>query len=120
MTRFHGTDAANKSARKARHRVVDECPRLKAVLRANPEFASVVPGTSGLRKMRVRVKGVTGKSGGYRAIYSKHDTDDGVRIAFHYVFYKGDAADLHADQYKLLSKEAEQLAASIGSVEWFE
>jgi hypothetical protein len=103
------------------HPVLAECAKLKAVLRANPAYGVVVPGNSSLRKMRVRVPGLNkGKSGGYRAIYSKHDTDEGVRIVFHAVFYKDDVQDLSVDQYRALSAEAKEIAASIGSTEWEE
>ncbi len=118
MTLFHCTKGTVKAAAKATHPIAEECPRLKAVLRANPEYGVVIPGTSGLRKMRVRVKGLKGQRSGYRAIYSKHETDDGVRIAFHYVYYKGDAADLHPDQYSSLRAEAEQLARGLNHVAW--
>lgn len=120
MTLFHCTKETTKAAAKAAHRVADECQRLKAVLRTNPEYGVVVPSTGGLRKMRVRVKGCKGQRGGYRAIYSKHETDNGVRIAFHYVYSKQDAADLHADKYGELSLEAAQIAKNIDSVPWEE
>ena len=120
MTQFHCTKRATKAAEKAKHAVADECSRLKAVLRANPEYGRVVPGTGGLRKMRVRVKGFKGQSGGYRTIYSKHDTSDGVRIAFHAVYCKSDIADLSTDQYKAISTDAAAIARHIADVAWSE
>lgn len=118
MTRFHCTEETLKVARKAKHAVADECPHLKAVLRANPEYGVVVPGAGGLRKMRVRVKGFRGQRGGYRAIYSKHDTEEGIRIAFHYVYSKSDAEDLHPDKYAELARESRELARNFDAVEW--
>lgn len=118
MTRFHCTKSTDKAARKAKHSVVDECSHLKAVLRANPEYGEVVPGTRGLRKMRVRVKGFRGQRGGYRAIYSKHDSEDGIRIAFHSVYSKSDVADLDHTQYAKLAEESAALAKNLDSVNW--
>lgn len=118
--RFHCTGDARKASSKASHDVIGECPRLKQVLRANPEYGDVVPGTRGLRKMRVRVQGFRGNRGGYRTIYSKHDTDEGVHVVFHFLFFKGDAADLHQDKYAELSREAERIAANLAAVAWEE
>ena len=46
----------------------DEYARLQALLVANPEAGTVIPGSGGVRKLRWRAPG-RGKRGGYRVIY---------------------------------------------------
>ena len=119
MLLFHCTKQALASAKRAAHRVAEECPRLKQVLAANPEYGEVVPGTGGLRKMRVRVAGLTkGKSGGYRAIYSKWSDATCTRVVFHAVYFKSDRADLDDATYRALQAECKELFARPAAVHW--
>lgn len=46
----------------------EEYGRLQSALRNNPKLGAVIPGTSGIRKLRWRRSG-TGKRGGVRIIY---------------------------------------------------
>src|SRR5712692_8697522 len=74
---------------------------------ANPIVGVRVPGLSGLRKMRIPLKG-RGKRGGGRVIYWFRS--EGLPVVLLYVFAKNEASDLTPAQAKTLSKAIEGMA----------
>lgn len=80
--------------------------KLQMELAAQPEKGRVIQGTGGLRKVRMAARG-KGKSGGARVIYL-HLAQHGV-IGFVYVYDKGEADDLSAEQKKQLKVIAEAI-----------
>jgi mRNA-degrading endonuclease RelE of RelBE toxin-antitoxin system len=79
----------------------DEYRELQTELAANPKGGDVVPGLSGLRKLRWGAKG-KGKRGGARIIYL-HLPKVGIIYLF-YLFTKGDITDLKPEQKKQVAK----------------
>lgn len=79
----------------------DEYRELQAELVADPKAGAVIPGYSGLRKLRWGAKG-KGKRGGTRIIYL-HLPKAGVVYLF-YLFTKGDITDLTSEQRKQVAK----------------
>jgi hypothetical protein len=79
----------------------NEYRELQAELIADPKGGDVIPGLSGLRKLRWSAKG-KGKRGGARIIYL-HLRKVGIIYLF-YLFTKGDITDLPPDKKKHLSK----------------
>ena len=76
----------------------DEYYDLQALLAENPKAGDVIPGASGLRKLRWRTKG-RGKRGGLRVIYycwSKH------RLYMIFVYDKAQQGDLTPEQLRAL------------------
>jgi len=117
VTLFFCAKQLRKAASNSAHRVIDQCLNVKLVLGQHPEFGEPIPGTSGLRKMRVRVLDI-GKRGGYRLIYSKHESENGVRIALHDLYFKGDIADLPVATYKAISDVADAIDADVETIQW--
>ena len=71
---------------------------LQTVLTENPKAGDVIPGASGLRKLRWKVTG-RGKRGGLRIIYycwSEH------RLYMIFVYDKTQQGDLTSEQLKML------------------
>ena len=85
------SNTARRDARRSKHRVLDCCETVCRVLALNPEFGVLVPGSGGLRKMRVRVPGLNiGKSGGHRLIYRGTVIDQAWHVVLLAVYFKGD------------------------------
>jgi hypothetical protein len=82
---------------RAAERLMSEEERAKIVdiVAADPAGGVVIPGTGGLRKLRIALKG-RGKRGGGRVVYWYHS--EGNPAALLTVFAKGDASDLTAQQ----------------------
>lgn len=78
---------------------------------ANPEGGAIVPGTGGLRKLRIALRG-RGKRGGGRVIYWYHS--EGKPVALLFVFAKNEAEDLSAGRRKLLTRIAAGLNEEVG------
>lgn len=74
-----------------------EIARLEAEIAANPRAGDVIPGLSGLRKIRFALGG-KGKRGGGRAIYFLMVSDDLAILVFAYA--KAAQEDLTAEQRK--------------------
>ena len=78
---------------KERRAVVD-------MVAGDPAGGVVIPGTGGLRKMRIPLQG-RGKRGGGRVIYWYHSP--GYPAALLWVFAKNAADDLTKEQYRVLA-----------------
>ena len=77
--------------------LTDEAYReLQAVLVENPKAGDVIPGTSGLRKLRWRATG-RGKRGGLRIIYYCWSED---RLYMIFAYDKAEQGDLTPEQFK--------------------
>jgi hypothetical protein len=79
---------------------------------ADPEAGVVVPGTGGLRKMRIGLGG-RGKRGGGRVIYWYHS--EGCPVVLLFVFAKNQAEDLAPGRRRLLMRIAASLNEEFGS-----
>ena len=81
----------------------EELESLKNLLAINPEVGTVIPGTGGIRKLRVPLerKG-KGKRGGARVIYFYFSDD--LPVALLAVYAKGEKIDLSATDNKELRK----------------
>lgn len=84
--------------------LTDESYRaLQRVLMENPEIGDVMPGTGGFRKVRWEdARRGKGKRGGLRVIYYYLTGDR--QIWFFTLYDKGEAADLTAEEKKILKK----------------
>jgi hypothetical protein len=80
---------------------------LQAELVKEPTRGKVIQGTGGLRKIRMAARG-KGKRGGARVIYYLVLTAETIYMIF--VYDKGEADDLTADQKKKLKALAEATA----------
>ena len=78
----------------------------------DPEGGVVIPGTGGLRKMRIPLQG-RGKRGGGRVIYWYHSP--GHPAALLWVFAKNAADDLTKEQYRKLAGAMEGLLRDYGA-----
>lgn len=76
---------------------VDEIEDLKIDLAFDPEKGAIIPGTGGIRKLRIGIetKG-KGKRGGGRVIYYYHS--HGIPLALLAFYAKGEKVDLSADE----------------------
>lgn len=117
--RFHCSKRASRSAKKSRHGVDGECSTVKTVLAINTEYGVPIPGYGGLRKMRIGIPAARlGKSSGYRCIYRKARIDEIDYLVFLEVYFKGDKADLTAEEFATLEDEAEEILKDPLGVEW--
>ena len=84
--------------------LTDESYReLQRTLVENPELGDVMPGTGGFRKVRWEdARRGKGKRGGLRVIYYYLTSDQ--QIWFFTLYDKDEAADLTADEEKVLKK----------------
>ena len=89
----------------------EELARIKFGLAINPEAGDVVPGTGGVRKVRVPALG-RGKSRGARVIYFYHDRS--IPIALLGVYTKNRKADLTADETKMVRRLVQELIREFG------
>lgn len=78
----------------------EDVRRLQNFLMATPDAGDVIPGGSGLRKLRWAAQG-RGKRGGARVIYYWYVP--GERIYLIYAYAKNERADLTRDQVKALA-----------------
>ena len=74
---------------------------LQNFLLATPDAGDVIPGASGLRKLRWSAQG-RGKRGGARVIYYRHVPED--RIYLIYAYAKSAQADITREQTKALAQ----------------
>jgi hypothetical protein len=74
---------------------------LQNFLLVTPDAGDVIPGGSGLRKLRWPLRG-RGKRGGARVIYYRYVTAN--RIYLLYAYAKNEQEDLTRDQVKALAK----------------
>lgn len=79
----------------------EDLRRLQNFLLATPDAGDVIPGGSGLRKLRWSVQG-RGKRGGARVIYYRYVAGD--RIYLIYAYAKSAQENLTRDQIKTLAK----------------
>ena len=79
----------------------DEYQALQTALLLRPEQGRLIPGTSGLRKIRWAGKG-HGKSGGYRIIYYWDRATEAIYML--YLYPKNRQENLTPQQAKLLSR----------------
>jgi hypothetical protein len=80
--------------------------RFQIELAVNPEKGQIVQGTGGLRKARIAARG-KGKRGGARVIYLYLETARVIYLL--YVYDKGEADDLTADEKRDLRAMAEAI-----------
>ncbi len=94
-------------------RIMSEAERSQVVdvVAARPDAGVVLVGSSGLRKLRIRLAG-RGKSGGARLVYWYHSP--GFPAVLLWVFAKNEADNLTAAQLKRLVGEAEWLIEDFG------
>ena len=83
----------------------DEYRLLQTALVLRPEQGVLIPGTSGLRKLRWGGKG-HGKRGGYRLIYYWDRSSDTIYML--YLYPKNEQEDLTAQQTKILRQLVER------------
>ena len=79
----------------------EDLRRLQNFLLATPDAGDVIPGSSGLRKLRWSAQG-RGKRGGARVIYYRHVPRE--RIYLIYAYAKSAQADLTREQIKALAQ----------------
>ena len=79
----------------------EDLRRLQMFLLATPDAGDVIPGGSGLRKLRWTAQG-RGKRGGARVIYYRHVPEE--RIYLIYAYVKSAQADLTREQIKSLAQ----------------
>lgn len=94
-------------------RLMSEAERAQIVdlVAAAPDAGVLIRGTGGLRKLRIPLQG-RGKRGGGRLIYWFHSERFPAVLLL--VFAKNEAADLSAEQRKLLARAVEGLIEDLG------
>ncbi len=88
----------------------EELNELREFLKSNPEKGDVIPGTSGLRKMRWSAGG-KGKRGGARVIYFYHVV--GFHIYLMACYTKNEQSDLRPEVRKQLKAIIEQIKKGV-------
>lgn len=83
------------------HWTDEDLRKLQNFLLAAPDAGDVMPGGSGLRKLRWTAKG-RGKRGGARVIYYRHVPMERIYLIFAYL--KAKQADLTREQLKVLAQ----------------
>lgn len=93
--------------------LMDEAERIEVVntIAADPQAGDVIPGTGGLRKVRIRLKG-RGKRGGARLITFFHDAD--MPCFSSRVYAKNVQADLDSRQRKAATVLTTAIRAQFG------
>jgi hypothetical protein len=104
-TRAYLTNAERLLSEEDRSAVID-------VIASDPEGGVVIPGTGGLRKLRIALPG-RGKRGGARVIYWYHSP--GLPVLLLWMLAKSVTADLTKDQYRRLTQAVEGLAGDFGA-----
>ncbi len=84
----------------------DELRALELVLLADPKVGDVVPGTHGLRKVRVAAGG-KGRRGGGRVLYK--DFERFGQIFFLFFVRKGEQDDLTSDQRRAVARAVQAI-----------
>ena len=79
----------------------EDLRRLQKILLAKPDAGDVIPGGSGLRKLRWSAQG-RGKRGGARVIYYRHVPNEHIYLIYAYI--KSAQADLTREQIKALAQ----------------
>ena len=79
----------------------DEYSDFQRWLAANPDIGEVIPGTGGLRKVRVGLPG-RGKRGGARVIYFHRVSQSQILLLM--VYAKNDQTDLTPEQAETLKR----------------
>jgi hypothetical protein len=79
----------------------DEYRQLQTDLTADPKLGDLIPGTGGLRKVRIALPG-TGKSGGARVIYFLKLNENNIFMLAAYA--KNDQEDLTSVQKTVLKR----------------
>lgn len=81
------------------------------LLAANPTAGVIIPGTGGIRKLRVPIQAQgKGKSGGARVIYYFHD--DTIPLVLLSIYAKNEKVDLTQDEKKTLRNYAAEYVAA--------
>jgi hypothetical protein len=83
-----------------------ERDQIVLMLALDPEYGEVMPGTGGLRKVRVAMEG-RGKSGGARVVYFLYN--ETLPVYIFAVFAKNEKANLTQAERNELRKRAEEL-----------
>jgi mRNA-degrading endonuclease RelE of RelBE toxin-antitoxin system len=78
---------------------------LQALLMVRPDAGNLIPGSGGLRKIRMRVAG-RGKRGGARVVY--YWMKDRSQIYMLLVYPKNEQADLRKEEIRMLSELVRQ------------
>jgi hypothetical protein len=90
-------------SRAARLLSEDDVAALQTLLMLRPDAGDVIPGSGGVRKVRVPAKG-RGKSGGGRVIYYWVQADGQIFLLFAYA--KNERANLTAKEARLFRQSA--------------
>jgi hypothetical protein len=93
----------NKAFERLREKYLDdeEYRALQDVIQQNPRAGAVIPGTSGLQKLRWGLEG-SGKRGGLRVIYYVITSD--ARCLMLYLYPKSVQEDLAPEELRVLTK----------------
>lgn len=83
----------------------DDLAALQTVLMLHPDAGSIIPGSGGLRKVRVPAKG-KGKRAGARLIYYWVQADGQILLL--YAYAKNDRSDVTAKQIRAMRKLIEE------------
>ena len=84
----------------------DDLVILQELLLKDPKIGDVIPGASGIRKIRIPVEGIGKRSGG-RVIYVDIEVKESIYLLDVYV--KNEQTNLSEKEKKLLSKLVERL-----------
>lgn len=84
----------------------DDLIVLQEMLLKDPKIGDVIPGTNGIRKVRIPIDGI-GKRGGGRVIYIDIEVKEVIYLLDVYV--KNEQTNLSEKEKKLLSKLVEKL-----------
>ena len=82
------------------------------IVAANPRIGVLIPGSGGLRKMRIPLEG-RGKRGGGRVIYWFYS--ERLPVVLLFALAKNEAADLTPKQARMLADETRYLPEDFGS-----
>lgn len=84
----------------------DDLITLQKILLKDPKIGDVIPGTGGIRKIRIPVDNIGKRSGG-RVIYIDIEVKESIYLLD--VYAKNEKTDLTEKEKKLLSKLVERL-----------
>jgi hypothetical protein len=105
------TDAYLSKAEKIMSEVEREA--IVSMISKGPTIGDVIPGTGGLRKVRIPLQG-RGKRGGGRVVYWYYNA--GYPAILMWAFAKNEASDLSAAQMKSLAAASELFISQFRSV----
>ena len=86
---------------RSQHWTDEDLRQLQNFLLASPDAGDVIPGTSGLRKLRWSAQG-RGKRGGARVIYYRHVPQEQIYLI--YAYAKSSRDNLTREQTKVLAQ----------------